>query len=317
MLKSDCIHLESHDAVALIRIDLPDGEMPRNPTPAEQLQRLCQSLNEDPNLRAVILTNTPSPPKTPSPSDGGRLEPAPAKAGDGGVSPCPLTTENPRAQTRAHGRHSEELATKNLAENVYPFWHDDPNPFPQNAPDDPESTLQRRRVAAHVANLKVPTIAAIQGRAWNQGLELALACDLRLAAEDATFGFSSLAQGFIPWDGGTQRLPRIIGRARALDLLLTGRTVSAQEALDIGLVNAIVLEKDLETSAIVLARTIADAAPIAVRYLKEAVHKGLDMTLPQALHLEADLSFILQTTQDRRRGIDSFLNKTTPKFIGQ
>ena len=258
MLTPNVIQLEPHNAIAIVRINLPGGEMPRNPTPAEQLQTVCQSLNEDPNLRAVILTNAPPN-----------------------------------------------------------FWHDDPNPFPQNAPDDPESTLQRRRVAAHVANLKVPTIAAIQGRAWNQGLELALACDLRLAAEDATFGFSSLAQGFIPWDGGTQRLPRIIGRARALDLLLTGRTVSAQEALDIGLVNAIVLEKDLETSAIALARTIADAAPIAVRYLKEAVYKGLDITLPQALHLEADLSFILQTTQDRRRGIDSFLNKTTPKFIGQ
>ena len=281
MLIRKHIQLETHDAVAVIRIDPPDCHVPRNPTPAELLQSICQSLDENPKLRAVILTNTPS------------------------------------RHSHTRGRHSEELATKNLAENVYPFWHDDPNPFPQNAPDDPESTLQRRRVAAHVANLKVPTIAAIQGRAWNQGLELALACDLRLAAEDATFGFSSLAQGFIPWDGGTQRLPRIIGRARALDLLLTGRTVSAQEALDIGLVNAIVLEKDLETSAIVLARTIADAAPIAVRYLKEAVHKGLDMTLPQALHLEADLSFILQTTQDRRRGIDSFLNKTTPKFIGQ
>ena len=187
-----------------------------------------------------------------------------------------------------------------------------------NAPDeDPESALQRLRVASHVANLKVPIIAAIHGRAWNQGLEIALACDLRIAAEDATFGFSSLAEGFIPWDGGTQRLPRIIGRARALDLLLTGRSLSAHEALEIGLVNAVAPAKDLESSALNLAQTIANAAPIATRYLKEAVNKGLDMSLPQGLNLEADLSFILQTTQDRKHGIHSFLNKTTPKFTAQ
>ena len=198
------------------------------------------------------------------------------------------------------------------------FWLENPNPFSQNTPDeDPESNLQRLRVASHVANLNAPTIAAVRGRAWNQGLELALACDLRLAAEDATFGFSFLAEGFIPWDGGTQRLPRIVGRAQALDLLLTGRSLSAREALEIGLLNAIAPQKDLECAAIKLARTIANAAPIAVRYLKEAVHKGLDMSLTQGLNLEADLSFILQTTQDRQHGINSFLTKTTPKFTGE
>ena len=282
MLTPNVIQLEPHDAIAVIRIDLPDGDSARNPTPAEQLQSLCQTLNEVPNLRAVILTNTPSL-RSPTPT-------------------C----------------HSEELATKNLAEKVNPFWFENPNPFPQNSLDnDPESALQHRRVADHVANLKVPTIAAIQWRAWNQGLELALACDLRLAADDATFGFSSLAQGFIPYDGGSQRLPRIIGRAHALDLLLTGRSLSASEALEIGLVNAVSSAKDVEAAALRLAQTIAAAAPIAVRYLKEAVHKGLDMSLPQGLNLEADLSFILQTTQDRRHGIASFLDKTPPKFTGQ
>ena len=198
------------------------------------------------------------------------------------------------------------------------FWQDNPNPFSHDGPNaDPESTLQRLRVASHVANLKVPTIAAVRGRAWNQGFEIALACDLRLASEDAAFGFSSLAEGFIPWDGGTQRLPRIVGRAHALDLLLTGRSLSAREAHEIGLLNALTPEIDLEAAAINLARTIADAAPIAARYLKEAVHKGLDMSLTQGLNLEADLSFILQTTQDRQRGIHSFFNKTTPKFTGQ
>ncbi len=253
------IRLEIHDTIAVIRLHIPNDDAPPYPTSAEHLVDICQTLNEDPTLRAIILTNT---------------------AGA--------------------------------------FWRENPNPFSQSAPDeDPESALQRRRVASHVANLKTPTIAALRGRAWNQGLELALACDLRLAAEDSTLGFSLLSEGFIPWDGGTQRLPRIIGRAHALDLLLTGRSLSAREALEIGLLNAIAPEKDLESAALNLAQTISHAAPIAVRYLKEAVHKGLDMPLPQGLNLEADLSFILQTTQDRQRGIDSFLNKTTPEFTGQ
>ncbi len=259
MLIRKPIQLEIHGAVAVIRLVLSDDDILRNPTPAEQLESVCQFLNEDANLRAAVLTNT--------------------------------------------------------GEN---FWHDEISPWPKDAPvGDLESVLQRRRVATHVANLKAPTIAAIQGRAWNQGLELALACDLRLAAEGSTFGFSCLAEGYIPWDGGSQRLPRIIGRARALELLLTGRSVSASEALEMGLVNAVTPGQTLEAAAIDLGQTIAGAAPIAVRYVKEAVYKGLDMSLAQGLNLEADLSFILQTTQDRRRGIQAFLNKTKPQFTGE
>ena len=259
MLIRKPIQLEIHGAVAVIRLVLSDDDILRNPTPAEQLESVCQSLNEDANLRAVVLTNN--------------------------------------------------------GEN---FWHDEISPWPKDAPvGDLESVLQRRRVATHVANLKAPTIAAIQGRAWNQGLELALACDLRLAAEGSTFGFSCLAEGYIPWDGGSQRLPRIIGRARALELLLTGRSVSASEALEMGLVNVVTPGQTLEATAIDLGQTIAAAAPIAVRYVKEAVYKGLDMSLAQGLNLEADLSFILQTTQDRRRGIQAFLSKTKPQFTGE
>ena len=162
-----------------------------------------------------------------------------------------------------------------------------------------------------------PIIGAINGYAMGGGFSLALACDLRLAAEGSTFGFSCLAEGYIPWDGGSQRLPRIIGRARALELLLTGRSVSASEALEMGLVNAVTPGQTLEAAAIDLGQTIAGAAPIAVRYVKEAVYKGLDMSLAQGLNLEADLSFILQTTQDRRRGIQAFLNKTKPQFTGE
>lgn len=253
------IKLETLDSIAVIRIRPPDNSTTsQTPTPAEQLQDVCQSLNEEPTIRAVILTNTPPT-----------------------------------------------------------FWPHYPNPFSEGPHVDPESTLQRLRVASHVADLKVPTIAAIRGNAWNQGLELALACDLRLAPEESTFGFSCLRDGFIPWDGGTQRLPRIIGRAHALDLLLTGRSLTAPEALQIGLINALVPEKDLHSAALQLAKTISEAAPIATRYLKDAIHQGLDLSLSQGLNLEADLSFILQTTKDRKRGIRSFLTKTTPKFTSQ
>ena len=258
---------------------------------------------------AIVRLNLPhdEPPQTPTPAE--QLAYACNSLNEDSAIRAVILTNTPNVIL------SE---AKNLAENINSFWHKTPNPFPQSTPDeDPESALKRQRVASQVANLKAPTIAAIHGLAWNQGLEIALACDLRLADEDSTFGFSSLAEGFIPWDGGTQRLPRIIGRAHALDLLLTGRSLSAPEALEIGLINAIAPAKDLESASLNLARTIASAAPIAVRYLKEAVHKGLDLSLPQGLNLEADLSFILQTTQDRQRGIDSFLNKTTPKFTAQ
>ena len=198
------------------------------------------------------------------------------------------------------------------------FWSENAKPFSlSGAGEDGEAVLRRLRVASCVANLRVPTIAAVRGRAWNQGLELALACDLRLAAEDATFGFSCLSEGFMPWDGGTQRLSRIVGRAHALDLFLTGRSLGASEARHIGLVNAVAPDDDLDSAALKLARTIADAAPVAVRYLKEAVYKGLDMSLGQGLNLEADLSFILQTTEDRERGVKSFLKKTSPEFTGE
>ena len=253
------IQFETHNNIALIQFDTSDDHTADIPSPAEQLQHLCQSLNEDPSIRAIILTNS----------------------GKG-------------------------------------FWPDNPSPLPTDSPNsDPEAALQRHQVANHVATLKVPTIATIQGHAWNQGLEIALACDLRLAADDTTFGFSSLASGFIPIDGGTQRLPRIIGRAHALDLLLTGRSLTASEALQIGLINALHPSETLRDAAIHIAQTIGGAAPIAVQYLKEAVHKGLDLSLTQGLNLEADLSFIIQTTKDRKRGIDSFLKKTTPNFTAQ
>jgi len=169
-------------------------------------------------------------------------------------------------------------------------------------------------VASAVASIEKPIIAAINGDALGQGLELALSCDIRLAADKAKFGFPQLAQGLIPADGGTQRLARLMGRGKALELILTAETITAREALEIGLVNRVVGGAKLAAEAKALAETIAEKGPIALRFIKEAVNKGLDLTLEQGLRLEGDLYFLLHTTADRTEGITAFLKKKPPKF---
>ena len=175
----------------------------------------------------------------------------------------------------------------------------------------------RYNVAAAVASINRPVIAAINGDALGQGLELALSCDIRLASYQARFGLSQVASGLIPMDGGTQRLPRLVGQGKALELILTAETISAEEALAIGLVSKVVSQEKLAAEAEALAQTIASKAPIALRYIKEAVNKGLDLTLEQGLRLEADLYFLLHTTADRTEGIKAFLEKRPPKFKGR
>ncbi len=167
-----------------------------------------------------------------------------------------------------------------------------------------------------LARLSRPVIAAVNGDAISAGLELALACDVRLASEEARFACPETGHGLIPWAGGTQRLPRIVGRGPALEMILTGEPVDAQEALRIGLVSQVVPSGRLLPEAEALAGRIADRGPIAVRYAKEAVSRGLDMTLEQALRYETDLTIILQTTDDRAEGVKAFLEKRTPRFKG-
>jgi enoyl-CoA hydratase len=171
--------------------------------------------------------------------------------------------------------------------------------------------------AAVFTNIEQPVIAAINGDALGLGLEIALSCDIRLASDKAHFAMPQVAQGYIPTDGGTQRLPRIIGRGKALELLLTAETISATEAFEIGLVSKIVPPDTLKGEVQKLAETIAAKGPIALRYLKEAVLKGMDMTLEQGLRLEADLYFLLHTTSDRTEGIKSFIEKRKPKYKGK
>ena len=180
-----------------------------------------------------------------------------------------------------------------------------------------EETVKKYNVALGVASIEKPVIAAVNGDALGQGLELALACDVRIASQKAHFGFPDVALGLIPSDGGTQRLPRIIGRGKALELILTAEIINAAEALEIGLVTKVVPAESLNAEVDVLVKAIASKAPISLRYIKEAINKGLDLTMEQGLRLEADLYFLLHTTGDRTEGIKAFQQKKPPEFKGQ
>ncbi len=183
---------------------------------------------------------------------------------------------------------------------------------------DVESWLGWMRVAESLAALPMPVIAGLNGDALDHGLELALAADLRICSDNARLGFPDRtpASGF-PFDGGTQRLPRVVGPAMALDMLLTGRTVSASEALQMGLVNRMAAAADVGKATRKVAGDIAEGAPVAARFAKEAVKDGRELVLDQGLRLEADLNFLLQTTEDRAEGLASFLERRTPEYRGR
>jgi len=168
-----------------------------------------------------------------------------------------------------------------------------------------------------VAGLNCPVIAAVNGDALGAGLELALSCDIRICSENAHFGFSETSYGLIPGGGGTQRLPRIVGKGKAMEMVITAEPIDAAEAYRVGLVSKVVPKQKLLTEAEEIAKKLSLRGPIAVRYAKEAVNKGMDMTLAQGLRLEADLSFLLQTTKDRAEGIKAFLEKRKPTFKGE
>jgi enoyl-CoA hydratase len=167
---------------------------------------------------------------------------------------------------------------------------------------------------AALAAIEQPVIAAIQGDALGLGLALACACDLRLAAPGARLGVPAFPAHPA---GLTQRLPRLVGRGRALEMLLLGAVVDASQALQYGLVNQVVSEGEVASQAREWARRMATKAPVAARLAKEAVAKGMDLTLDQGLRLEADLYFLLHTTQDRTEGITAFLSKRPPQFKGE
>ena len=180
-----------------------------------------------------------------------------------------------------------------------------------------EEEMKSFSIAEPIAKIDRPVIVAIQGNTIGQGLEMALACDIRIAAETSRFGLLQIHAGLIPWDGGTQRLTRLVGRGKALEMILTGKTISAEEAQRIGLVNQVVSSQDLMGVTMKMAREMASKGSIALKYTKEAVYQGMDLTLEQGLRLEADLYLLIHTTKDRTEGIKAFREKRVPKFEGK
>ncbi len=169
-----------------------------------------------------------------------------------------------------------------------------------------------------LAALPQPVVCAVQGAALSAGLELALACDVRICSHDARFALPETAYGILPRGGGTQRLARAVGRGRALAMVLIGDELDGSGAYGAGLVAMVVEPADLRQKAQALAESIAARGPIATRYAKEAVHRGLDMTLDQGLRYETDLTIILQTTEDRAEGVRAFVEKRRkPNFKGR
>ncbi len=167
-----------------------------------------------------------------------------------------------------------------------------------------------------VAALRVPVIAAIKGDAVGIGLELALACDIRIGIEGAHFGLSQVVRGSIPSAGGTQRLPRLVGYGKAMEMILTGALIDGAEAEAVGLLNRLVAPADIMNTATALAREMASKSPLALAYVKEALHKGMDLTLDQGMRMELDLYLLLFSTSDRVEGITAFKEKRKPRFEG-
>ncbi len=166
---------------------------------------------------------------------------------------------------------------------------------------------------AALAALRIPVVAWVDGDCHEEALELALAADIRIAGESATFRMGHAREGRMPSHGGTQRLTRAVGRGQALRLLLAGETLDADDALRVGLVHDV---GDLE-DAEALAASIADAGPIAAQYVKEAIAASPDLPLREGMRLEADLSILLHSTADRAEGLRSFAEKRKARFEGR
>jgi enoyl-CoA hydratase len=165
--------------------------------------------------------------------------------------------------------------------------------------------------------LTIPAIALVNGYALGGGCELAMACDWIVASERAQFGQPEVSLGVVAGFGGTQRLPRLVGRAMALDLLITGRTIKAAEALRIGLVNEVVAPEQLHERGLELARSIAAKGPVAVRLTKQIVQRGQDLDLANACQQEAYAFALCCATDDQKEGMKAFLEKRPAKFSGR
>jgi len=194
----------------------------------------------------------------------------------------------------------------------------DINELQKNNPVEAKAYTHRgQAVLDLIENLGKPVIACINGFALGGGCEIAMACTMRLASEKARLGQPEVKLGLIPGYGGTQRLPRLVGTGLAMQILLTGEMISAQEAYRIGLVNEVLAPEQLIPRAEEIAQKIIANAPLAVQYCMEAVHQGLNMTLLEGLFLEATLFSICSATEDKKEGTTAFLEKRAAKFQGK
>ena len=180
-----------------------------------------------------------------------------------------------------------------------------------------ESSRFGQAVLELIENLGKPVVAAINGFALGAGCETAMACTIRIAVENAKFGQPEVKLGLLPGGGGTQRLPRLVGKGRALQLILSGEMIDAQEAYRIGLVNEVVSAANLMARAETILKQISANAPIAIKFALEATNKGLDTSQNQGFALEASYFGICAATDDKKEGISAFLEKRVPQFHGR
>jgi enoyl-CoA hydratase len=180
-----------------------------------------------------------------------------------------------------------------------------------------ESSRFGQGVLDLIENLGKPVIAAINGFALGGGCETAMACTMRIAVEHAKFGQPEVKLGLLPGGGGTQRLPRLVGKGRALQLILTGETISAQEAYRIGLVNEVVPAANLIARAETILKQVSANAPIAVKFSLDAANKGMDTSQAEGFALEASYFGICAATEDKKEGTSAFLEKRAPEFHGR
>lgn len=172
-------------------------------------------------------------------------------------------------------------------------------------------------VMERIQTLSIPTIAAINGYALGGGLELAMACDIRFACENAVLGLPEVGLGVIPGFGGTQRLPRLVGLAKAKELMFSATTIKAEEGVAIGLVNRVCAKEALMSEVIEFAKRIIKQAPLAVRFAKVAANKGIEMSLDDALGYESELFGLLFSSEDQTEGMNAFIEKRKAEFKNQ
>lgn len=178
-------------------------------------------------------------------------------------------------------------------------------------------TKRRQEVFNKISELSIPSIAAINGYALGAGLELALSCSIRIASDKAKFGSPEVNLGIIPGDGATQRLSRIIGLGRAMNMILTGDIIDVEKAYQYGLVTRVSSDSQLLIEATEIADKLMKKAPLAIQYAKEAVNKSLDVPLAVGLVLESYLHALVCASEDKKEGVDAFLNKRKPNFKGR